>query len=523
MYFRWTIAVALTGMSVVSSSAMAAMSVSDAAQMAIGMGRTVGAAAVCPDIAKPRIKSVSDQLQAAIAAFTADQKDATAIHDAYDQGVAFGDRAVTGRQTDCATAERDLSYLERAPITFVAAPALSTGAPPALAPAGAAAPAAPAVQGISDTEIKFGMVGPFTGASKSYGLSLKTGIVTAFAAVNEAGGVNGRKLTLLTADDGYDPAKTVASMKELYETKGVFGFIANFGTATAAESVPYALTHRALFFGPYTGAAVVRHDPPDRYVFNYRPSYAEETGAALRYLVKIKRLRPEQIAIFQQEDGFGDAGYDGVLKEARALNSNGPATNFLRLYYPRNTLEMDAAVAGLQQYQRQHGASPIKAVIMVATTRPAAKFIEKTRDLFPNLIYSNVSAVGSSDLAGELMLLGPKFATGVIVTQVTPLPEGYASVVLDYKTALAKFAPDASPDSVSLESYLEANILIEAIKRAGRNLDTEALVNALETIKDFDMGIGVLVSFTRNDHQAIHRVWGTELDGQGHYQPIDLE
>jgi ABC-type branched-subunit amino acid transport system substrate-binding protein len=494
------------------------------------MGRTVGAAAVCPDIAKPRIKSVSDQLQAAIAAFTADQKDAAAIREAYDQGATFGDRAVTGHQTDCATVARDLSYLERAPITFVAAPSSPSAAAPAPAvpapaplPAAAVPPAAPAVQGVSDTEIKFGMAGPFTGASKSYGLALKTGIATAFAAANETGGVNGRKLTLLTADDGYDPARTVAAMKELYETKGVFGFIANFGTAPAAESVPYALAHRALFYAPYTGAPIVRHDPPDRYVFNYRPSYAEETGSALRYLIKVKRVRPEQIAVFQQEDGFGDAGYDGVLKEARALNPNGPTANFLRLYYPRNTLDMDAAVAGLQQYQRQHNAAPIKAVIMVATTRPAAKFIEKTRDLFPNLIYSNVSAVGSSELAGELMLLGPKFATGVIVTQVTPSPEGFASVVLDYKAALAKYAPDASADSVSLESYLEANILIEALKRAGRQLDTERLVNALETMKNFDMGIGVFVSFTRNDHQAIHKVWGTELDGQGHYQPIDLE
>src|SRR5258707_6536547 len=108
-------------------------------------------------------------------------------------------------------------------------------------------------------------------------------------------------------------------MKQLYEKDQVFGIIGNVGTPTAVVAVPYALERRMLFFGAFTGANVLRHDPPDRYVFNYRASYAEETDAVVRYLVKVRRLKPEQVAGFAQQDAFGDAGFAGGNKALRTL------------------------------------------------------------------------------------------------------------------------------------------------------------------------------------------------------------
>jgi ABC-type branched-subunit amino acid transport system substrate-binding protein len=160
---------------------------------------------------------------------------------------------------------------------------------------------------------------------------------------------------------------------------------------------------------------------------------------------------------------------------------------------------------------------------MVATYRAAARFIEKTRDLYPTMIYTNVSFVGSTALADELMLLGPRYANGVIVTQVVPAIDSYASAILKYKTALAKYFPGAPPDYVSLEGYVAASVLLEGVKRAGRRLDTEKLVDGLETVRDFDMGFGTLISFSPSDHQGSHKVWGTQLNEHGRYQPIDLE
>jgi ABC-type branched-subunit amino acid transport system substrate-binding protein len=321
---------------------------------------------------------------------------------------------------------------------------------------------------------------------------------------------------LLAADDGYEPKRTADTMPQLYEKDKVLGFIGNVGTPTAGVSLPYALEHHALFFGAFTGADLLRRDPPDRYVFNYRASYAEETSAVVRYLVRVRHLRPEQIAVFAQHDAFGEAGFDGVASAIRALHGDDQA--ILRLNYERNTVNVDDAVAHLRAHR-----GAIKAVVMVAVYRPAAHFIEKTRDLYPGMIYTNVSFVGSTALADELMLLGPRFANGVIVTQVVPAIDSYASAVLKYKQALAKYQGEETPDFVSFEGYVDGSLLLEGLRRAGPQPDTEKLVDGLESIHNLDMGLGTLISFGPSEHQGSHRVWGTQLNAQGHYDPIDLQ
>ena len=382
-----------------------------------------------------------------------------------------------------------------------------------------------AVRGVTGSEIRFGISAPFTGPAKELGQHMKQGIEAAFNVANATGGVYGRQLRLVAADDGYEPARAAVTMKQLYERDQVFGLVGNVGTPTAVVALPYALDRKMLFFGAFTGAGLLRSDPPDRYVFNYRASYAEETAAVVNYLVKVRRLLPEQIAVFAQQDAYGDSGFAGVEKAIRSLRG-GNASPILRLNYQRNTVDVEDAVAQLQQYnaqlqQKRH--FPIKAVVMVPTYRAAAKFIEKTRDLYPDMIYTSVSFVGSTALADELMLLGKKYAAGVIVTQVVPAVDGRSSLVLDYKSALAKYFPGEAPDYVSLEGYVDASVLIAALQSNGAQLDTESLVGTLENLRDLDVGLGTPVIFSRSDHQGVHKVWGTQLDETGHYQPIDLQ
>jgi ABC-type branched-subunit amino acid transport system substrate-binding protein len=387
---------------------------------------------------------------------------------------------------------------------------------PASTPVRKAIEAAPAIRGVSDNEIRFGMSAPFTGPARELGQQMKLGVETAFRKGNEAGGVHGRQLSLVAADDGYEPDRTAQTMKQLYDKHQVFGVVGNVGTPTAVVAVPYALEKRMLFYGAFTGAGLLRRDPPDRYVINYRASYAEETDAVVRYLVKVRRLRPEQIAVFAQQDAYGDAGFAGVVRAVRALG--GSDANILRLDYKRNTVDVEDAIARLRAHK-----APIKAIVMVAAYRAAAKFIEKTRDVYPAMIYTNVSFVGSTALADELMLLGPRYANGVIVTQVVPAIDGYSSLALAYKTALGNFFPGVAPDYVSMEGFVAANVLIEALKRTGPQLDTEKLVDTFEGMRGFDMGLGTLISYGRAEHQGSHKVWGTQLDGTGHYQAIELQ
>ena len=439
-----------------------------------------------------------------------------------------GAPARLGADSQTASKSSDRLTADNVPASNVLVPATTIAATSgagssASAPAQQAAALSPSAQesrstvrGVTAGEIRFGISAAFSGPTKELGQNMQRGIVAAFNVANANGGVHGRQLRLIAADDGYEPARAAETMKRLYEKDQVFGVVGNVGTPTAVVALPYALERKMLFFGAFTGAGLLRNDPPDRYVFNYRASYAEETAATVHYLVKVRKLKPEQIAVFAQQDAYGDSGYIGVAKAVRSLGGND--STILRLNYQRNTVDVDEAVARLQAHR-----IPIRAVIMVPAYRAAAKFIEKTRDLYPDMIYTSVSFVGSTALANELMLLGKKYATGVIVTQVVPAVDGHSSLVIEYKNALAKYFPGESPDYVSLEGYVAANVLIAALKQNGPQLDTEGLVATLENLRDLDVGLGTPVSFSRSKHQGVHKVWGTQLDENGRYQAIDMQ
>jgi branched-chain amino acid transport system substrate-binding protein len=487
--------------------------------LASRVGPIVGSALACTDIARPRIQTIVDKFAAVIKEASSNEAERDDLTQLLNRSVADGRNAVTGGKMDCRLAERQLADLERSIAGPGSAPSLAGVIGPSAAAAAtsiAPVPTGPPVRGVTDREIRFGIAGPFSGPAKELGRQMKLGIDTAFNRVNDSGGVDGRQLRLIAADDGYEPGRTAEAMKQLYEKDQVFGFIGNVGTPTAAVGVPYALERRTLFFGAFTGSNILRNDPPDRYVFNYRASYAEETDAVVHYLVKLRRIPPRQIAVFAQQDSYGDAGFAGVAKAFRSLGANDGA--IVRLNYKRNTVDVDEAVNQLKVQK-----PPIKAVVMVAAYRAAAKFIEKTRDLYPGMVYTNVSFVGSTSLAEELELLGPRFANGVIVTQVVPAVGGYSSAVLEYKNALAKYFPGETPDYVSFEGYVAANVLVQALKRTGSQLDTERLIDNLEAMRSLDLGLGTSLNFGRSEHQASHKIWGTALDESGHFQPLELE
>ncbi len=504
-----------TVLSVGSAGARAGDNTDIVRDLAVRVGPVIGSALACRDIARPRIQAVVEKFAVVIRDASANEAERSDLTQVFDRSVNDGRATVAAGRVDCKAADQRLADLERS----VAGPSLSSViGPSAAAAATSIAPVStgPAPRGIGEREIRFGIAAPFSGSARELGRQMKLGIDTAFNRINDAGGVDGRMLKLFAADDGYEPGRTLEAMKQLYEKDQVFGVIGNVGTPTAAVAVPYALERRMLFFGAFTGSGILRNDPPDRYVFNYRASYAEETDAVVRYLIKLRRLQPRQIAVFAQQDSYGDAGFAGVSKAFRALGVSDSA--IVRLNYARNTVDVDDAVNQLKLQK-----PPIKAVVMVATYRAAARFIEKTRDLYPAMIYSNVSFVGSTALADELKLLGPRYANGVIVTQVVPAVAGYSSAVLEYKNALAKYFPGEAPDYVSLEGYVAANVLIQAIKRAGPQIDTEKLIDTLETTRSLDLGLGTQLGFGRSEHQASHKIWGTALDETGKFQPLELE
>jgi branched-chain amino acid transport system substrate-binding protein len=506
--------------------------------LASRLGKLVGGAYGCPEIVKSRIDNVRKKITEALDIDKTGKPDASSVIKVFEDNLIQGFQAALKQPSDCAAVEQGLASLEK-----ITEPSAASGAAKESLAQQKESPAQhqdiqlgssahldsrqtvqsarqgpDCAMGLSDSEIRFGIAAPLTGASKNLGLQMKVGIETAFNEVNAAGGIHGRQLKLISTDDGYEPGRTLQAMKELCEQHNVFAFVGNVGTPTAGVAVPYALEKRKVFFGAFTGANIVRNDPPDRYVFNYRASYTEETDAAVNYLVTTKGIAPEEIAVFAQDDSFGDAGYAGVTAAIQKLRGSKGGDIVPRLGYKRNTENIAKAIADLKAHSR-----PVKAIVIVATYGAAARFIQKSREQFPNLIYTNVSFVGSTALRDRLKQLNVKDTKDIIVTQVVPPVEGYSSLVMRYKTELAKYFPAESQDYVSLEGYVAARILIEAINRVGQELDAEKLVETLENMRDVDLGLGFRINFSKDEHQGSHKVWATRLTEFGNYEILRLQ
>lgn len=380
----------------------------------------------------------------------------------------------------------------------------------------AVSPGVPSAAPMNHEPLIFGTTTVFSGPSRDLGQNMVLGIRTCFAAVNDQGGIHGRPLELVVLDDGYDPERALANMRELYENRKVFAVIGNVGTPTARVTAPYAIEHQFLFFAPYSGAALLRKEPPDRYVFNYRASYADETEAMVRYFVDVKRIDPHRIAIFAQSDTYGDDGSHGVARAMRKYQIQ--EEDILRVGYERNTLDVDAAVTGILDRGDE-----IDVVIMVPTYKPAARFIRRIKEQRPNMQFGIVSFVGSVPLAEELQEMGVETGAGIIVTQVVPHYLSGSTGVIRYRKLLNTYSPEQQPGFVSLEGFIAAECLVEGLRKAGPNPTTDQLVDALESIQNLDLGIGPIIQFGPSRHQASHKVWGTRLNADGQFETLDLE
>jgi ABC-type branched-subunit amino acid transport system substrate-binding protein/tRNA A-37 threonylcarbamoyl transferase component Bud32 len=375
-------------------------------------------------------------------------------------------------------------------------------------------PKASTVRGVSDDEVLFGITGPFSGPVVELGRRMETGIQTGFAEVNDQGGVAGRKLRLVALDDEHDPQRALDNVKELVEQRRVFALVGNVGTTTTERALPYLLDHKRLLFGACTGASALRKAPPDRYVFNYRPGVEEETSAVVHYLLDVKNVRPEQIAVFDQQDHYGESGFQGVARVLRQRHQRPPG-QVLRVRYPRNTLDVDEAARQIVAHKE------VRAVVMVPLYRSAALFIKKVKDARQDVLFTCTSFVNSVTLGEELLQFGPNYPDGVIVTLATPPLQSRSSLVLKYTQQLRQTFPSERPDPMSLEGYIVAVLLTEGLRRTGRDLSTETLIENLESIRDFDPGLGTPLRFSPSDHQASHRVWAVRLDRQGKPQPLE--
>ena len=368
-------------------------------------------------------------------------------------------------------------------------------------------------RGITSDRIMLGMSAPFSGPNTELGRSMLNGMEARFEEVNEQGGIHGRDVTLHPQDDRYEPEQALEKLGYLYDPDtGVFALIGNVGTPTAKVILPRAIADKSLLFGTFSGANILRRNPPDKYVFNYRASYADETRSIVEYFTQKLAIAPDRIAVLYQDDSYGEDGLSGVISALRSLDlSVDPMT----ATYPRNTTDVRSAVDTFLE-----SVGDIDAIIVIGAYKASALFTKLMRQGGYDGAVANVSFVGSNALAEEFQVIGPEYGEGVIISQVVPFYGSASEAVTNYRRALKKYKPNVSPDFVSLEGYIAASIFCEALEQNGRHLTTGNLIETIENIRELDLGIGPRISFGKSNHQASEFVWGTRLNGDGTFEEI---
>ena len=360
-----------------------------------------------------------------------------------------------------------------------------------------------AEDGVTTDAIVLGQAAVLSGPAAALGQGMKTGMQAAFDEINKKGGIHGRKLKLVSVDDGYEPEKSIVATKKLIEEDKVFALIGAVGTPTSAATQPIATAAKVPFVGAFTGAGFLR-DAKLENVINVRASYDAETEAWVRHLTE--DLKIKKIAIFFQDDAFGRAGLSGLKKamEKRNLSIVAEGT------YERNTLAVKTALLNIKREDPE-------AVVMVGAYRPCAEFIKLSRKINFDPVFVNISFVGASALANELGEDGK----GVIVTQVVPFPwDSSIKVIADYHAALKASEAKAEPEFVSLEGYLVGRLAVAALEKAGPNPTREGFLKIIKDTGKFDFG-GLTMTFGPNDNEGLDQVFMTVIQADGKFKAIE--
>ncbi|HEY6510484.1 MAG TPA: ABC transporter substrate-binding protein [Burkholderiaceae bacterium] len=333
-----------------------------------------------------------------------------------------------------------------------------------------------------DRRIVLGQSAAFSGPAAQLGIQMNRGAKLHFDAVNAAGGVNGNHIELRTLDDQYEPDKCKANTETLIKDDAfaLFGYV---GTPTSLAALPLVNQNRVPFFGPFTGAEALR-DPFSRYVFHVRASYYDETALIVKQLTQ---LDLKKIAIFRQNDSYGQAGYDGVVRALKARSLTPVAVGLVE----RNTVDVAAAVNTIVQAQPD-------AVVQISAYKSCAAFIREARKAGFGGTFYNVSFVGTQALADEL----GRSAMGVVVSQVMPYPYHQATALArEYLAAVQRAGGDNKPNYSSMEGYVAAKLFVEGLRRGGRNPSRDSLIAGLESVQNLDLG-GFVVGYGGNSHVA---------------------
>lgn len=352
--------------------------------------------------------------------------------------------------------------------------------------------------GVTGHEIRIGTSLPLEGSIVRIGQGCEVGLNTAIKSINEAGGIHGRKITLITRNDGYEAMRCVLNTRDLIVKDSVFALTSFIGTSACMKAQAIWTGAQVPIVGMYTGAQAVRV-PFNRYNFHTRVSYKREMELLVKTMVEHYGLK--RVALFYQYDMLGFSVKKETIEALRKYNLELVAEGS----YPRNTLDIKSALDTIS-------AAKPDGILLAGTYVPVGSFIHEMR-LRTN-VPIHYAAASFSGGEGLLSVLKNEESEGCLVSQaVPPYSNDRVKIVGDYLRDLHRFYPDMEPSFYSLEGYINGRILIEGLQRAGRNLTRDRFISALESIRGEVFGVGFDMSFSPTNHEGSSRVYLSEIRG----------
>jgi len=437
-----------------------------------------------------------------------------------------------------------------------------------------------------DAPLLIGQSSPVSGTNQALGTGMKLGVELAFAEQNAAGGIRGRQIKLVFRDDAYEPELAEAAARSLVDAQtmttapkcpttttpavvgqlpisqtrlergpnAVLALLGNVGTPTMVRSAPVAIETGTIFFGAFTGAATILRDDKGgnckSYIFNVRASYMQEARATMEYYKKKGVNDFRHLISFDQNDSFGQAGYDGLVQGYKDVvggfpGSADPTNPIIRYRYVRND---DTSVPSLAISAENYLANLLTGnsdvhhvgIFMTDTYGAGATFIEALRTWqYANdsqqtnlnkatrlkLYFSNVSFVGPNALSERLVASGTvdtpsgpvPFSDGVMVSQVVPnYQDDSSDVVTSYNRLIAMNG--SVPGFTSLEGYVAGRVFIAGLEAHDGPFTPDALLQTFEQLPDLSLGIGASSGFSPTNHQYSNSVWGTTIEPDGSFR-----
>ena len=381
--------------------------------------------------------------------------------------------------------------------------------------------AAGGTPGVTAREVRVGMSAAFKGTAAGLGTEYYRGAQAYYSDVNARGGVFGRFVNVVALNDGYEPLPCVQNTVQLVEKEGVF-FLSNYVGPTLTRALPVIKRYadqQLLLVGNFTGAQQQREAPYAEQVFNVRASYRQEMVALVD---RFWQQGARKFGVFYQIDAYGRSGTDGV---ALGLAQRGGRIAAEATYARGAGFDQDmrAAVNALRE-------AGVDVVVCTGAYQGCGAFVRSARDAGWTVPISNVSVVGSDAMLRLLSAHGKKsgrdYTRALVNSQVVPSYEDASlPAVAEYRAMVARYKPTVPEplrdagyavqdhSFIGLEGFVNAKVIVEGLRRAGANPTRAGLRTALESLRNFDLGIGAPLEFGPQRHQGLDSVYFTRVEG----------